>query len=46
MPVSSAEFPSAVKRPAYSVLDNCRAREQELDVMPGWREALRAYLQG
>jgi dTDP-4-dehydrorhamnose reductase len=46
VPVASSEFPSPVKRPAYSVLDNARARQQNLDLMPPWREALRAYLQG
>lgn len=46
VPVASSEFPSPVKRPAYSVLDNARARQQNLDLMPPWREALRVYLQG
>lgn len=42
--VSSAQFQMPVRRPTYSVLDNAKAREAGLDVMPGWREALRDYL--
>lgn len=41
----SAEFQSAVRRPSYSVLDNRNARSQGLEIMPGWREALREYLE-
>ncbi len=43
-PVCAAEFQSPVKRPEYSVLENRRAQEQNLDIMPPWREALRDYL--
>ncbi len=39
-----ADFPSAVRRPDYSVLDNANLRSQGLDIMPHWREALRDYL--
>lgn len=39
-----ADFPSPVRRPAYSALDNARLREAGLDRMPPWREALEAYL--
>ncbi len=38
--VSRSEFPSLVRRPRFSVLDNRRLREQGLDVMPHWRVAL------
>lgn len=41
---TQADFPSPVKRPDFSILDNKRLRDQGLDVMPEWREALRAYL--
>lgn len=41
----SADFASPVKRPTYSVLRNKRLQDQGLDIMPEWREALRAYLQ-
>jgi dTDP-4-dehydrorhamnose reductase len=44
LPATSVDFPSPVRRPSYSVLDNHRLREQELDVMPEWRESLRHYL--
>lgn len=42
---TQADFPSPVKRPDFSILDNKHLRDQGLDVMPEWREALRAYLQ-
>lgn len=41
---TSAEFQSPVRRPAYSVLENRHAQAQDLDIMPPWREALKAYL--
>ncbi len=44
VPAMAAEFQSLVKRPAYSALDNRHARDQALDVMPYWRDALRDYL--
>jgi dTDP-4-dehydrorhamnose reductase len=39
-----ADFPSPVRRPAYSALDNARLRDAGLDRMPPWREALAAFL--
>lgn len=45
LPTTSAEFPSPVKRPRYSVLENRHLQAQGLDIMPAWRDALRAYLQ-
>ena len=33
------------RRPAYSVLDNRRLREEGLPPMPHWRDALRRYMQ-
>lgn len=43
-PTTSAEFQSPVRRPAYSVLENRHAQAQNLDIMPPWRDALKAYL--
>jgi dTDP-4-dehydrorhamnose reductase len=43
---SQADFPSSVKRPDFSILENKRLKEQGLDVMPQWRDALREYLAG
>ena len=44
LPATSVDFPSSVRRPSYSVLDNHRLREEGLDVMPEWRESLRQHL--
>jgi len=41
---TGADFPSPVKRPNYSVLENAQAQAQGIDTMPPWREALRGYL--
>ncbi len=43
VPVSSREYPSAVRRPAYSVLSNSRLASMGLDQMPVWQESLAAY---
>jgi dTDP-4-dehydrorhamnose reductase len=39
-PARTAEFPSAARRPAYSVLDNRRAAALLGRALPGWRELL------
>jgi dTDP-4-dehydrorhamnose reductase len=44
LPTTSAAFPSPVKRPSYSVLENKHLQDQSLDIMPHWRDGLRAYL--
>lgn len=44
MQATSADFPSPVKRPDYSVLENRRLKGQGLDIMPEWREALAEYV--
>ncbi len=43
-PTTSSEFQSPVRRPSYSVLENYNAQSQNLDIMPDWREGLKAYL--
>jgi len=46
VPAKAADFASNVRRPHYSVLENKRLQEQGLDIMPHWRETLKAYLEG
>ena len=41
---TSRDFPSTVKRPGYSVLQNKHLQDQGLDIMPEWRDGLKAYL--
>ncbi|MBN2309262.1 MAG: dTDP-4-dehydrorhamnose reductase [Candidatus Hydrogenedentes bacterium] len=41
---TSADFPSPVRRPDYSVLQNKHLQDQGLDIMPDWQDALHAYL--
>ncbi len=43
-PTSSAEFGSAAKRPAYSVLENAHLREIGVEQPRPWQEALADYL--
>lgn len=43
-PTTSAEFPSPVRRPLYSVLDNANLRAAGLDHMRPWGEALEDYM--
>lgn len=44
VPISSDEFPSKVRRPKRSVLDNFNLKLLGLDIMPHWEEALKEYL--
>lgn len=45
-PIATSDYPTAARRPAYSVLD-CRATYALIGrPAPHWREALRAVLQG
>ncbi|NJO24888.1 MAG: sugar nucleotide-binding protein [Bacteroidia bacterium] len=37
-------FPSVVKRPFYSVLENHKLNKLGLNKMPGWKEALVSFL--
>jgi dTDP-4-dehydrorhamnose reductase len=42
--VSPTEFPSKVPRPAYSVLDNRRLKNNDLNLFEPWQSGLRKYL--
>jgi len=44
-PVSSDEFPSVARRPAYSALTSLRLQRGGLNLLRPWREAVRAYLE-
>jgi dTDP-4-dehydrorhamnose reductase len=43
-PCRSDDFPSAVKRPLYSVLENSNLKALGMDRFEDWRPALRAFL--
>jgi|ERR1041385_1326681 dTDP-4-dehydrorhamnose reductase len=43
VPVSAKEFPSSVKRPSYSVLENANLQLLGIDHMPQWQESLAHY---
>ena len=44
--VPSDVFPTRARRPAYSVLDNCRLRSAGFADLPDWRDALSRYIRG
>lgn len=44
LPITTADFPTPARRPAYSVLDTTRLREDFGIVPPDWREGLRTTL--
>jgi dTDP-4-dehydrorhamnose reductase len=44
--ISTAEYPTAARRPAWSVLDPTRARARFGITLPGWRDQLAACLAG
>jgi dTDP-4-dehydrorhamnose reductase len=44
LPVTTDQFPSPVKRPAFSVLSKERLRSVGLGSMPTWQDALSRYL--
>ncbi len=44
VPITTADYPTPAKRPAYSVLDNRRWRELGEPPLPSWQEGLTAYL--
>jgi dTDP-4-dehydrorhamnose reductase len=41
---TSDEFPSAIKRPSYSVLENHKLKSVNLNLMSFWKDALVTYL--
>lgn len=43
IPVSAKEFPSTIKRPSYSVLENAKLQSLGIDHMPQWQESLTHY---
>jgi dTDP-4-dehydrorhamnose reductase len=43
-PCTSAEYPSKVKRPAYSVLDKTKIKKALGITIPAWDESLRRFL--
>ncbi len=43
-PITTAEFPTPARRPAYTALDGRRAATVSGFSLPPWRDALRAYL--
>ena len=45
LPATSEDFPSPVRRPDWSPLENERLAEHGLDCLPHWRDALEHYLE-
>jgi dTDP-4-dehydrorhamnose reductase len=39
-PITTAEYPTPARRPAYSVLDNAALRLQDLPLLPDWRDSV------
>jgi dTDP-4-dehydrorhamnose reductase len=44
-PCSVRDFPMAVKRPTYSVLENARAKDEGIPNMRHWKESLTEFLE-
>ena len=44
LPITTAEYPTPARRPAYSVLDSTALQVEYDLVIPGWRQALQATL--
>lgn len=42
LPVNAAEYPSSIRRPAFSALDNSKLTEL-IGPIPGWEEGLKEY---
>ena len=43
-PCSTSEYPTAAVRPRNSILENRRLKEEGLDVMRPWEEALEEFV--
>lgn len=43
-PISTSQYPTAAKRPAYSVLDTTKIKETFAVAIPNWRESLKKCL--
>jgi dTDP-4-dehydrorhamnose reductase len=43
-PASPGEFPAKVRRPQYSVLENCELKKRGLNVFKPWQDGLTTYL--
>ena len=42
--ITSAEYPTPAKRPAWSVLDNCKLQQDFGVVLPSWQEGLKRVM--
>ena len=45
LPTTSEDFPSPVKRPFYSVLENARLKEANISEFPHWKDSLITFLE-
>ena len=43
-PITTAQYPTAAKRPAYSVLDTTKIKETFFVAIPNWEESLKECL--
>lgn len=46
IPIATSEYPTAARRPAYSVLSNARLQSAFGVQLPGWREQLHSIFKG